>query len=726
MRRRVPCLLVPVLAAFAAACTAPQEESFEPPRVVEDSGYVETGDFDTVQRHKQLRLLVLRRPAGVDHLPRAGSPVHSQIREAARFAHSVGLEPVVVLVDEFDQLIPTLVEGRGDVIVANLAATPERRERIAFTVALDRSRQKLVARADDPIDKPSQLAGRSITVGFDSRYWETAQRLQDRHPGLRVESLPGLTPQKQLDMLADGRIDLTLLDGNTLETVLEYRDDVRSVFPVSPETGVGWGVRKNASQLRAVLNRYIGQHKLVEFERELRTGDLPEIKRSEGLRVATRNSAANYFVWRGQLLGFEYELADRFAERLGVRLEIVVAEPQESLLELVRSGRADVAAAFLTPPAEGEVEGIAWSRPYHHAVHQVVTDQRDRSIRGIADLAGRTFHVKAGSVAQDMLERLREEHAIAFDIETTPTGLEPEAIITRVAEGRHDLTLAADHIVRIARAWNDNVRAALDVGEPVSHRWAVRAGNDALLAAVDRYLARTYRSEFYNVVYAKYFEDHQRIRDFQAHRVDVADERQLSPYDDLIRRYAKRHGFDWRLLAAQMYQESGFNPAARSWVGARGVMQIMPRTAHQVGVTGDLHDPETNIRAGARYLDWLRDRFEEDLTVQERMWFTLAAFNAGIGHVRDARRLAARLGLDPDRWFGHVEQAMLKLSQPKFYQQARFGYVRGREPVEYVRKIRERYQAYILWTDDCWPSCQESPHPRVAGYIGQGDARSMQ
>ncbi|MDZ7828405.1 MAG: transporter substrate-binding domain-containing protein [Halofilum sp. (in: g-proteobacteria)] len=170
MRRWGQCLLVSALAALLAACSAPQEESFEPPRVVEESGYVETGDFDAVQQHNQLRLLVLRRPGGVDHLPRAGSPVHGQIREAARFAHSIGLEPVVVLVDGFEQLITALVEGRGDVAIANLAATPERRERIAFTVALDRSRQVLVARADDsdfetgPARRPQRHGGLRLAL----------------------------------------------------------------------------------------------------------------------------------------------------------------------------------------------------------------------------------------------------------------------------------------------------------------------------------------------------------------------------------------------------------------------------------------------------------------------------------------------------------------------------------------------------------------------------------
>lgn len=712
-------VLAPALAALATGCSAPQQESYAPPDVVEDSGYVEQGDFDAIQRHDRLRLLVLRRPGDLGHLPRAGTPVDTQIRAAARFAHSIGLEPVVVLVDRFEQLIPALAEGRGDVIVANLTATPERREEIAFTVALDRTRQVLVARADDPIEEPGGLSGRTITVGFASRYWDTAQRLQRSHPGLLVESLPGLTPERQLDLLARGEIDLTLLDRNTLKTALEYRNDVRAVFPVSPETGVGWGVRRDATQLRNVLNRFITQRKLVEFERELRTGDLPAIERSRTLRVATRNSAANYFVWRGQLLGFEYELAQRFANELGLRLEVIVAGPDESLLAMVRDGRADLAAAFLSPPPGGDIEGIAWSRPYHFAVHQVVTDARDHSIRGLDDLHGRTLHVARDRDAWAQLEQLRAQRGIGLKLRATPPEEEPETVIAKVGRGEYDLTLADDHIVRTARVWNDRVRAVLELGEPVAHRWGVRADNDALRAAVDRYLTKTYRSEFYNVVYAKYFRDRERIQRFRAQRVDLADGRQLSPYDDLIRRYAKQYAFDWRLLAAQMYEESGFNPQSRSWVGARGLMQVMPRTARQVGVTGDLDDPETNIRAGVRYLDWLRDRFEEDLAVQDRMWFMLAAFNAGAGHVHDARRLALRLGLDADRWFDNVELAMLKLAQPDYYQRARFGYVRGREPVNYVRSIRERYQAYILWTDDCWPSCQESPHPQMAGYARQ-------
>ena len=169
---------------------------------------------------------------------------------------------------------------------------------------------------------------------------------------------------------------------------------------------------------------------------------------------------------------------------------------------------------------------------------------------------------------------------------------------------------------------------------------------------------------------------------------------QISPYDKLVRKYADRYGFDWRLVTAQMYQESRFNPKAKSHVGAKGLMQLMPRTAKAMGVK-NASDPAHNIKGGVKYMDWLRDRFDSNLPISERLWFTLASYNAGAGHVHDARRLARQLGYDPDRWFGHTEEAMLKLSKKEYARKARFGYVNGREPVNYVRDIRQRFEAYV-------------------------------
>lgn len=700
MKARIAKALGPVVLALVAACSSP-DERFEPPRVLE-SNYTETGDLDAIAERGKLRLLVVDASEGEGPMPPAGTPLHAQLRVASGFARSLDLEPVLVAVDHFDALVSALKAGRGDVIVTNQRLSTSHYD-IARTIALTRTRQVLAKRAGDSLSDRAGLAGRTITVAPRSSFWDTARRLQDARPALTVEPHSGLSAELKMELLSAGEIELTILNRNRLDAALAEGDRIAAAFPVSDEHGITFGLRRDAPRLKAGLDRYIQQRALAEFEPEWRTGDLDAIEREGTLRVATRNDAALYFVWRGRLMGFEYELAKRFADHLGVRLEVVVGEDDDALRAMVRQGRADFAAAFLMREA-GDHPALAYSRPYHHAVHQVVTDVGDERLQELNDLAGRTLHVRKGSDAWQIARGLRDNGGLDVAIEALPAEQSVSRILSGVADGDYDLTIADDHIVRHAMAWNDRVQPAVNIGKRVANRWAFRAGNPGLLAAANDFLDEVERSEFYNVVYAKYFDDQERIRRFRDRQVELSED-QLSPYDDLLREYAAEFGFDWRLLAAQVYQESNFNPAARSWAGAVGLLQVMPPTARQIGVTGDLEDPATNLRAGIEYLDWLRNRFEEDLSVHERTWFMLAAYNAGAGHVRDARELAARLGLDPDRWFDHVEQAMLKLADREHFRDAPFGYVRGQEPVDYVRDIRARFQAYRLWAEDCAPDC---------------------
>ncbi|MEE9302780.1 MAG: transglycosylase SLT domain-containing protein, partial [Thiotrichaceae bacterium] len=189
---------------------------------------------------------------------------------------------------------------------------------------------------------------------------------------------------------------------------------------------------------------------------------------------------------------------------------------------------------------------------------------------------------------------------------------------------------------------------------------------------------------------------------FQRNRLkEINGSKTLSIYDQHVKTYANKYGFDWRLITAQMFSESRFRPNARSSAGAIGLMQVMTNTGRQLRLR-KLTDPETNIHAGVKYMHWLSGKFEPELSVADRTWFTLASYNAGLGHVLDARRLAANRGLDKNRWFGNVEKAMLLLSKKQHYRKARYGYVRGREPVGYVRKIKNLYENYlnVVGTDE--------------------------
>ena len=169
---------------------------------------------------------------------------------------------------------------------------------------------------------------------------------------------------------------------------------------------------------------------------------------------------------------------------------------------------------------------------------------------------------------------------------------------------------------------------------------------------------------------------------------------------DIIRDECERQKFHLTVALAFADAESSFNPDAVSSAGARGLFQVLPSTAREMGFKQDLEHPPTGIHAGVKYLDFLRGYFEPQIKPEERIWFALASYNAGMGHVSDARRLARRLGLNPDLWFDNVEKAMLLLSKPEYARQARHGYVRGAEPVNYVREIRDRHKSYLQVTGD--------------------------
>ncbi|MCP3687940.1 MAG: transglycosylase SLT domain-containing protein, partial [Gammaproteobacteria bacterium] len=266
--------------------------------------------------------------------------------------------------------------------------------------------------------------------------------------------------------------------------------------------------------------------------------------------------------------------------------------------------------------------------------------------------------------------------------------------ISQVADGKLDATVADEQMLDIEQAKGLKVKSGFVLADQIPNAMAVRSRNRQLRAALDKFIKRIYKSEFYNVLYSKYFKSRKSVARLARGRVVDTLSGEISPFDSLVQKYSDRYGFDWRLITAQMFQESGFNPRAKSPSGARGLMQLMPRTARSMGVR-KIDDPDHSILGGVKYMDWLRDRFDNELPIAERLWFSLAAYNAGAGHVHDARRLAKSLGHDPDLWFENTEQAMLLLSKKQYAKKARYGFVNGKEPVNYVRQIKDRFEAYV-------------------------------
>lgn len=657
-------------------------------------------DFEQIRQRGRLRIVVPANVGGGRYLPRQGSPVSQQYEIAEAFARFHGLVPEPVIAESFADMIPLLVDGKADIVVGNLTVTDRRRQKIAFSIPLDHVREKvLVRKGDDSIAAVKDLDHKRVMVSPSSTFWESLSWLKDnKYKSMQLIPRPrGMLDEEELDLLADGEIDATVRDSNIVNMYSSYRDDFQVATNFSSQRDIAWGVRKDAPELLHALNEYLQLEYLVQDPNALHTEDFDEIRQRKVLRVLLRNNAYSYFLYKGELLGFEYEMARAFAREHGLRLEVVVPPSHRELLTWLVEGRADLAIGFLVPTESRKALGIAFSDPYNHEAQHVVV-HKDDQLENMNGLDGRSFHVRRSSAYWETLQNLKQQ-GYGFELHASAEDVETEQIIYEVGEKRIDTTLADAHILDIELAKGTPVRSAFAVGEEQPQAVAMRKNNPQLVAAINAFIQKNLGTEFYNVLYNKYFKSRKSIKRLARGRIDSLEGDTLSPWDAVLQKLASQYGFDWRLVTAQMYQESKFDPEARSFAGARGLMQLLPRTAKSVGVT-DIDDPKKNIEAGIKYLDWLRDRFDNDMPLSAKTWFILASYNAGYGHVSDAQRLARKQGWDDNRWFDHTEKAMLLLSQKKYYEKARYGYVDGKEPVNYVRNIRNRFEAYTNLKQD--------------------------
>jgi membrane-bound lytic murein transglycosylase F len=647
-------------------------------------------DLAEIRSRGSLRILV----AGDEDDPpisREGSPASRYRDYLEDFARRQGLQIQTVWVERRHDILDDLVAGRGDVAANPLTVTPERSAKVAFTEPVDVVDEMVMGHRGmkKPPRSAPELAGHTIGVPAGSVFEASLAAL--KLPDLKVAVVP--PPAQQADLLADvsrGDRELTVVDSNLLPSEEQFAPDAVRLFALTRKRPIAWALHPQAKELKTALDLFIQEQSLIAHAGRKRTGDLPEVKKHRVLRVLTRNNAVSYFLYRGEPAGFDYELMKRFADQLEVRLQVVVPPSHADLVPWLLDGRGDVIAASYTQTPERSAL-VAFSTPYLEVQELIVQRASEPRLTSVSQLPGRHIRVRPGSSYRNTLEKLRSQ-GVAFVLELARSDEETEDLIAQVAAGTVDLTVADSHIFQAEQAWRSDVVAAFPVGEKQSLGFAVRPRDKQLKSALDRYVARTYKSLEYNLWWRRYFENTRLATEVRIPDAGVG--QGLSIYDPIFRKYAESYGFDWRLLAAQSYQESRFDPTARSLAGAVGLFQVLPRTAKEMGFTR-LSDPDEGAHAGIQHLARLADRLETSLPVQQRMRFALAAYNAGWGHLSDARQLARTRGLDPDKWFKSVEQAMLLLSQPANYSRARHGYVRGFEPVRYVSEIQTRYENYL-------------------------------
>ena len=434
--------------------------------------------------------------------------------------------------------------------------------------------------------------------------------------------------------------------------------------------------------------------------------DLPEIREDGKLRALISYSATGYFLYRGQPMGYEYEMLTRLAKHLGVELELRVAQDLDQMLEILQNGQVDLVAHGLAI-TEGRKKEVSFS-DYFYLTKQVLVQRKPDNWRSLTlDAIGKnliqdpvelirdTVSVRKNSSYLRRLINLSREIGGPIILDTLQGNLSTDEIIKMVVDKKIKYTVADRNLAQI----NASSYPILDVRVPVSFSqrigWAMRKNAVALKKATDQWIQEEKAHDDFYYIYNKYFENRRSFNRRVKSDFFSLTEGRISPYDSLIQLYANSLDWDWRLLASQVYQESRFNPSATAWTNARGLMQLMPNTAEELGVM-DPENPEESLKGGVRYLKQLSAAFERIPDSTDRIKFTLAAYNCGLGHVEDARRLAASRGLDPNCWEDNVDQVILGLSYPKNYNDplVQYGYLRGIEPYRYVRQILERYRHY--------------------------------
>lgn len=432
--------------------------------------------------------------------------------------------------------------------------------------------------------------------------------------------------------------------------------------------------------------------------------DFAEIKDRGTLRMITNYSTNTYFLHKGLEWGFEYELVKEFAREHDLALEIVISEPDESPYDLLNEGKGDLIAANYTITPERE-QYINFTRPYN-LVNQLVifSDDIENPPETLEELAEREIPltVRRNSSYYYRLQELKEEEGYDFIIRIVSDEMDTETLLSEVYEGRFEATVADDNMFQAM----SNYREGLVEGPVISKHdevaWAIRKNASDLESELNDFLFQHFkfsenkdhppkRSTFLNVIRQRYFEGGPQIADYYMPVVNEDPRELISPYDEMIKETADSAGVDWLLVSAMAAQETKFNPDSQSWAGAVGIMQIIPRFS-EVQDVEMLYDAKINLKEGVRILkEHLEHYAYMDSTNQ---WaFALATYNAGVGHMADARRIVMDENKDPNEW-ENVSSALLKLMQRKYYKDARYGYCRGIETVQYVKEIMNRYKTY--------------------------------
>lgn len=423
--------------------------------------------------------------------------------------------------------------------------------------------------------------------------------------------------------------------------------------------------------------------------------DLLQIKDSGILVALTLNSSISYFDYRGEPMGFQYELAKQFAESQGLKLKIKTAQSTYDLVHKLLQGEGDF-IAYPLPVTKEFKDSVAFCGE-DIITHQVLVQRNGKNPKPITDvteLIGKEVYAKPGKYLQRLINLDKELGGGILIHEVTDDSISTEDLIAKVANGEIDYAVCDNDLARLNKTYYQQLNINLAISFDQRASWAVRKTSPLLGEAADLWHKENVTSPAYRASTKRYFENSKRTS--HGSILSIKDGK-ISHFDYLFKKYAKEIDWDWRLLAALAYTESNFDTTAVSWAGAKGLMQLMPRTARAMGVPeGMEQNPEESVKAAVKYLGHVNRALRKIENPDERIKFVLASYNAGMGHVFDAMALAEKYGKDKYVWNDNVADFILLKSNEEYFNDpvCKNGYFRGRETFNFVKEILERAEVY--------------------------------
>ena len=511
----------------------PADNAVPPPEVVPEpaKNRKDIRSLAAIQKSGYMRFLVPRAD-GVSGLTSDGLVFEEYRRLAERFAHSQGVKVKWIYVDYFGQLISHLEEGLGDVIATNLTVTDSRSEKVNFSIPLTAVSEMLILPgkfSDTPL---KDLPAMTVTVPKGTSYQESMEEIAAQYPQLAV--LPIATHKGDFELIeavANGEFQATVVDSNNADDYFRLLDDPQNfaaaVGPaVKTKRQIAWAVRKNDPVLLTALNHFFISERIEASAYQQEKRDWPQITAHKTLRLITSNNPASYFIWRGELMGFDYDLVREFADQHKLRLQVIVRDGIDAMWQALQSGEGDLIAASVTITEPRQAMGMVFSRPYLRVTEQLISHIDEPEVKDLAKITSRNIAVNPDKSYYQTLQTLQEtlkspghtplkqphlrSSRLPFNIVEVANAT-TEELIQAVAAGDYDFTVADSHLAAIETTYRNDIKIQQDLNQQSDIGFALRADQPELKSQLNQFIKQEYRGLFYNVTFNKYFKNKKNI-----------------------------------------------------------------------------------------------------------------------------------------------------------------------------------------------------------------------